>query len=157
MDLSPKPLLRMATHANAGHFSHRSAAPGESVLSAGGAGPRRPRRGWSATANQEAALHHLAALARDYAGADASEECEITPEQVWSGRRLLRWSRERLAAESGTSVHALAQYETYGRIANQYWDKAETPPQRFRAALDAAGVIFTPNSEPKVRLRRPKP
>src|SRR4051794_4484512 len=68
----PKPPLRMATHANAGDLSHRSAALGGSVLSAGGAGPRRPRRGWSATANQEAALHHLAALARDYAGVDAT-------------------------------------------------------------------------------------
>ena len=154
----PRPAhLWAATHATAGADSESSAELAEAILTVGGAGPRRPRRGWSATPNQEAALHDLAALARDYAGAGARENGVITPEQVWNGRRLLRWSRERLAAESGTSVHAVQQYEVFGRMAKQYWDKADTPPQRFRAALDASGVVFTPDSEPKVRLRRRGP
>ena len=120
-------------------------------------GPRRPRRGWSVTPSQQAALDQLAALARDYAGIEVRENGVISPEQVWNARHLLRWSRARLAAESGTSVHALEQYEVFGRFPKHYRDGADKPPHRFRAALAAAGVIFTPNSEPKVRLGRHKP
>lgn len=75
----------------------------------------------------------------------------ISPAQLRAARALVDWSREALAASSGTTVRTLARIES-----------GETEPRLstvsvIRSALEAAGVEFTNGDAPGVRLRRPGP
>jgi ribosome-binding protein aMBF1 (putative translation factor) len=74
----------------------------------------------------------------------------ITPEQVRAARKLLGWTRVRLAARANTSERAIRRYEDGGGIA------ATLYLVRVRESLEAAGVIFVEeNGEgPGVRLRK---
>jgi transcriptional regulator with XRE-family HTH domain len=79
----------------------------------------------------------------------------MTSAQVRAARKLLGWSRDRLAGASGVGVHALQIYETTGHM-----QMSASEPDRLNAvhtALLEAGIVFTSGS-PGVRLvqrRRP--
>jgi transcriptional regulator with XRE-family HTH domain len=77
-------------------------------------------------------------------------DAPLTPEQVKAARKLLGWTRVRLAARANTSEGAIRRYEDAGGIAATLYLMA------VRAALEAAGVIFVEeNGEgPGVRLRK---
>jgi len=77
----------------------------------------------------------------------------VTPEQVKAARKLLGWTRVRLAARANTGEAAIRIYEDGGRIAPTLYLAA------IRAALESAGVIFVEeNGEgPGVRLLKGKP
>ena len=73
----------------------------------------------------------------------------IRPEQVRAARALLDWSREELSGACGVPPRTLHRLE-----------RGEGEPQRrtvdaIRAALEAAGVVFTNGDEPGVKLRKP--
>jgi ribosome-binding protein aMBF1 (putative translation factor) len=65
----------------------------------------------------------------------------ITRDQAMTARRLLGWSRERLAQMSGVAVASIFTLERIGAAD----DKEVT---RIKAALQAAGVEFTGGDEP---------
>ena len=74
----------------------------------------------------------------------------MTPDQVRAARKLLGWSRYRLAAQSDIPPGAVADFE-------QGLDRQSVTPERLtaiRAALEAAGVEFTDGDAPGVKLRR---
>jgi transcriptional regulator with XRE-family HTH domain len=66
----------------------------------------------------------------------------ITPTQLASARALLGWSRDRLAAVSGTSVYQIEHYERRGHVASNHHAEAVDPLHAFRTTLAAAGVEF---------------
>ena len=74
----------------------------------------------------------------------------VTPEQVKAARKLLGWTRVRLAARANTGEGAIRRYEDGGGIAATLYLAA------IRAALEAAGVIFVAENGdgPGVRLRK---
>ena len=74
----------------------------------------------------------------------------VTPGQVKAARRLLGWTRVRLAARANTGESAIRRYEDGGRIGPTLYLMA------VREALESAGVIFVEeNGEgPGVRLRK---
>ena len=80
----------------------------------------------------------------------------MTPDQAKAARNLLGWSRDRLGAMSGATADTISNYERYGHLT---WganglsgaDQLAT----IRAALEAAGVEFTEDDAPGVRLRKP--
>ncbi len=82
---------------------------------------------------------------------DASENGKysaILPGQVRAARALLDWSREQLSGVCGVPPRTLHRLE-----------RGEGEPQRrtveaIRAALEAAGVVFTNGDEPGVKLRK---
>ncbi len=71
----------------------------------------------------------------------------ITPAQCLEARKLLGWSRDRLAPRCGTSAFTLDRLE----------NGEQTPPSEPLAAiqptLEEARIEFT-NGEPDVRLRK---
>ena len=77
--------------------------------------------------------------------------CAIVPAQGRAARALVNWSRERLAEASKVPSRTIADFEL-----------GNTSPQRrtlaaIRAALEAAGVVFTNGDEPGVKLRKAEP
>ena len=87
--------------------------------------------------------------------ASSGEPAPITPEQMRETRRLLGWSRDRLAMQSETIVGFVANFEDSGRVAKMLWH-----PEKFdalnaiRTVLEAAGVEFTNEASPGVRLTK---
>jgi len=77
-------------------------------------------------------------------------DAPITPEQVRAARRLLGWSRIRLASRIGVGEVSIAILEGGVRLPQKF------DLNRARAALESAGVIFVEeNGEgPGVRLRK---
>jgi transcriptional regulator with XRE-family HTH domain len=73
---------------------------------------------------------------------------DIIPAQLRAARALVGWSREDLAAATGTTVRTLARWET-----DETQPRASTL-SRIRAALERAGVEFTNGDSPGVRLRK---
>jgi len=75
----------------------------------------------------------------------------ITGAQIKAARKLLGWPRDRLGPRAGLSVTLLGKIE----------DGLRTPTNEQRlgiqGALEAAGVIFTDDSEPRVKLRQTGP
>ena len=80
---------------------------------------------------------------------------QMTPEQMREARKLLNWSRERLAALSDATASFILAYENKGQVA--------TMPSReplfdglaaIRIAFEAAGVTFTNGKTPGVKLAR---
>ena len=83
-------------------------------------------------------------------------EC-ITPEQVRAARVLLKWSRDRLAALSETTEKLICQYESEGKIMKpRTRDQSLDALGAIRNTLEVAGVTFTDDAEPGVKLR-PQP
>ncbi|HEY0202669.1 MAG TPA: hypothetical protein VGC15_00785 [Acetobacteraceae bacterium] len=82
----------------------------------------------------------------------------MTPEQFKAARALLGWSKDRLAARSGTSVQMLKVFEETGRVVSLN-DRDHVVPvdavAAVRATLEEAGVEFTNGDVPGVRLRKP--
>jgi transcriptional regulator with XRE-family HTH domain len=72
----------------------------------------------------------------------------LLPEQSRAARRLLNWSRVRLAGRSNLSESAIRNFEESLRAPSV--DKLAA----IRAALEAAGVEFTNGMRPGVRLRK---
>ena len=77
----------------------------------------------------------------------------ISPAQLRAARALIGWSRDNLAAATGTNVRTLARLEA-----------GETEPRTttlagIRAALESRGVEFIAENGggPGVRLRKGKP
>jgi transcriptional regulator with XRE-family HTH domain len=74
----------------------------------------------------------------------------ITGEQIRAARKLLGWSRDRLAPRAGLPINRLGNYELGRRILPL--DEVEA----LKGALEAAGVEFTNGDEPGVKLKATK-
>jgi ribosome-binding protein aMBF1 (putative translation factor) len=77
----------------------------------------------------------------------------MTPEQCRQARDLLGWKTQRLAGHSSTSDASVRKYEARRGALRPSTVAA------FRAALEAAGVEFIPESGDRagVRLRKVEP
>jgi transcriptional regulator with XRE-family HTH domain len=69
----------------------------------------------------------------------------IEPKQIRAARALLDWTRDDLARASGVSVPALGQIEGENRAPRT------ASLDKIKAALEAAGILFTDNSGVKLR------
>jgi transcriptional regulator with XRE-family HTH domain len=79
----------------------------------------------------------------------------MTPDQVKAARLLLGWSMSRLGMRSGTSVHTVRIFERTGQVAKLYGRMEQVDPvAAICATLEAAGVEFTDEDAPGVRLRK---
>jgi transcriptional regulator with XRE-family HTH domain len=72
----------------------------------------------------------------------------LSPEQSLAARRLLNWSRIRLACRSNMSDSTIRNFEEGWRVPSVNHLAA------IRAALEAAGVEFTNGDQPGVRMRK---
>jgi predicted transcriptional regulator len=72
----------------------------------------------------------------------------ITGQQIKAARKLLGWSRDRLAPRAGVSRTVIWKLEDGG-----FTTTLTEQVYAIRAALEAAGVEFT-GGEPGVRLRK---
>jgi transcriptional regulator with XRE-family HTH domain len=72
----------------------------------------------------------------------------ITPAQCLEARKLLKWSRDRLAPRCGFSAETLRRFErgSYSLTADQL--------DGLKVALEAAGVEFANCGELGVKLRK---
>jgi transcriptional regulator with XRE-family HTH domain len=75
----------------------------------------------------------------------------LTPEQCLRARKLLGWTRVRLAGLAGCSDSAVRTFEAGQNISHG------STRQAIRAALEAVGIIFMEEDErgPGVQLRKP--
>lgn len=73
--------------------------------------------------------------------ADQPTPTPITPQQVQEARRLLGWSRDRLAMQSETIVGLVANFEDTGRVAKMLYY-----PENFDALVPSAPHSSTPAS-----------
>ena len=84
-----------------------------------------------------------------------TEPSKPTPQQVWAARLLLGWSRERLAARSGTTMTFVWTYENEGRVIKMYSrEQSLDGLAAIRSTLESAGVEFIEENGggPGVRL-----
>jgi predicted transcriptional regulator len=72
----------------------------------------------------------------------------ITGQQIKTARKLLGWSRDRLAPQAGVSRTTLAKIED-----GHYTTSLAEHVHSFHRALESAGVEFTGGNEPGVKLR----
>ncbi len=82
----------------------------------------------------------------------------MTPAQVRAARGLLGWSIDRLSSRSGTSVSMVRAFEQTGRVVSSNGRSRALPVDAVaavRTTLEAAGVEFTDDAAPGVRLRKP--
>ncbi len=77
---------------------------------------------------------------------------EITAGQVRAARAMVRWSQQDLARASGVSLPTIKRMEARDGpirgITDNVW--------KIQRALEAAGIEFTDDDAPGVRLRQPK-
>jgi transcriptional regulator with XRE-family HTH domain len=111
-----------------------------------------PRIGESATAptgldSQLRAAARPASPARYGRRSTDHAEVAISPEQVKSARELLGWSQGELAGKMGVSETAVSLFEREKRRL------LVLDVSVLRGALEAAGVEFTNDGEPGVRLK----
>ena len=81
----------------------------------------------------------------------------MTPDQIKTARGLLGWSRTRLAAWSDTPVRFVTKFEQTGQVApirRNGWPEQIDAVAALRVALEEAGVEFTDEDVPGVRLRQ---
>ena len=79
----------------------------------------------------------------------------MTPDQARDARALLGWSKLQVALRSGTSRHFVTVFEATGRAAPVLgWTKKVDALAVVRATLEAAGVEFTDDVVPGVRMRK---
>ena len=74
----------------------------------------------------------------------------ITGAQVRHSRALLRWSSAKLAAASGLDIGTVLQSQIDVGARNL----TEVETAALRKAFEAAGIEFTSNGEPGVRLKK---
>ena len=82
----------------------------------------------------------------------------MTPDQVRAARKLLGWSRVKLGFLSDTSIHMVRTFERSGRVISlSGYGRTEQVDAvaAVRATLEAAGIEFTDEDAPAVRLREP--
>lgn len=80
----------------------------------------------------------------------------MTSEQIKAARALLGWSQLQLGLRSDTSIHVVRTFERTGRIMTvRRRPDLNDPLAAIRAALEKAGVEFTNEGTPRVRLRKP--
>jgi transcriptional regulator with XRE-family HTH domain len=78
----------------------------------------------------------------------------VTPNQLREARRLLGWTIEQVAAASGAYYHVIYNYEkSCGTTRRLFSSSRVNQLPKIRAALEAAGVEFTDEDAPGVRLR----
>jgi transcriptional regulator with XRE-family HTH domain len=77
---------------------------------------------------------------------------EITSEQIRAARALLRWEQQRLAEASGISLPSIKRLESKPGELAAY----DTTVAKLKDALETAGVIFTNDDAPGVKLRKRK-
>ena len=73
----------------------------------------------------------------------------ITPDQIKAARKLLGWSAVTLAAKVGVSATWLRRYEVHGLSTG-----SKGRVSAMVAALEAAGVEFTNEEQPGVRMKK---
>ena len=74
----------------------------------------------------------------------------LTSEQIRAARALLRWDQKQLAAAANISVETIKRLEkTPGKV-SAYTGTVES----ITKALEGAGVAFTNDDAPGVKLRR---
>ena len=81
----------------------------------------------------------------------------MTPDQVRAARALLGWGVYQLGVRSGTSRHMVRTFEKTGRVVSLAGYDQPKPVDALsavRAALEAAGVVFTNGDEAGVKLRK---
>ena len=74
----------------------------------------------------------------------------LTSEQIRAARALLRWDQRQLAAAASISVETVRRLEKMPGPVSAYTGTMEA----IQKALEAAGVEFTNDEAPGVRLRR---
>ena len=74
----------------------------------------------------------------------------LTSEQIRAARALLRWDQKELAKAANISVQTIKRLEAIRGKVSAYTGTMEA----ITKALEAAGVAFTNDDEPGVRLRR---
>ena len=74
----------------------------------------------------------------------------ILPAQCRAARGLIAWSQDMLAKKARVSRGTVADFEREARM------PIENNMSAIQAALEAAGVEFTNDEAPGVRLRSPK-
>ena len=74
----------------------------------------------------------------------------ITPAQCRAARAMLEWSRDGLAVAAKVARRTVVDFE---RGARRPYDRTLADIQR---ALEAAGIEFTDDDAPGVRLRQPR-
>ena len=71
----------------------------------------------------------------------------ITGEQIYEARKLLGWSRDRMAAKAGMCPNNLRRLEIGAKPVS------EPEAAALCGALQEAGVAFTNSDEPAVKLK----
>jgi len=82
---------------------------------------------------------------------------ELSPQKVWAARLLIGWSRDRLAARSGTTMTFVWTYENEGRVMKMFSrERSLDGLAAIRSTLEAAGVEFIEENGggPGVRLQK---
>ena len=74
----------------------------------------------------------------------------LRSEQIRAARALLRWDQKQLAAAANISVQTIKRLEGMSGKVSAYTGTVEA----IRKALEGAGVAFTNDDEPGVKLRR---
>ena len=72
----------------------------------------------------------------------------ITGAQIAAARKLLGWSRDRLAPKAGVSATVLRKIE------HGVYTPSDEQLLEIQIALEGAGVAFTTGDAPSVKLRR---
>ena len=84
----------------------------------------------------------------------------MTPDQMKAAWNLLGWSRVKLGFLNDTSIHMVRTFERYGRVISlsRYGRRTEQVDAvaAVRTTLEEAGVEFTDEGAPGVRLRKPR-
>ena len=91
-----------------------------------------------------------------HAERETAEAGRVTPYQVKAARALLGWSKLQLGLRSNTSEYIVTRFEKAGQVAGQYGQAEQSNPiAAIRATLEAAGIEFTNEGTPGVRMRKP--
>ena len=78
----------------------------------------------------------------------------MTPDQCIWARSALRWSRAKLAGEAGVGIHVIEGFEVGGVVMRPQSLQLEADRLlAIRTALEEAGVEFSNDGAPGVRLR----
>jgi transcriptional regulator with XRE-family HTH domain len=86
-------------------------------------------------------------------GREAKEKATVTepgltPAQLLAARKLLGWSRDRLAGRMGISNDPIARFEREGRVSKAF------DARKAREILEAAAVEFETGGGAAVSLRK---
>ncbi len=80
---------------------------------------------------------------------------QIAPKLMQDARRLLGWSRERLAILSDVTASFIIAYENKGQVtAMSSREPSFDGLAAVRVVFEAAGVTFATGNKPSVKLRK---